>query len=54
MDEQLRDKMGRESKALASAIYSMELCINRYQDLFLSVVENKTCTLQKASGKLKA
>lgn len=37
-DEALRNKMGNESKALAMSNYSITECINKYQDLFFSLL----------------
>jgi len=37
-DESLRQKMGRESKSLANQAYSLDYCINQYQDLFMSIM----------------
>ena len=38
-NDQLRDKMGRESKELANRAYSLDSCINHYQNLFLSIMK---------------
>jgi glycosyltransferase involved in cell wall biosynthesis len=35
-NESLRDKMGKESKELASRAYSLDRCVNQYQNLFVS------------------
>lgn len=39
-NESLRDKMGRESRALAIQAYSLNGCINQYQDLFMSAIKS--------------
>jgi L-malate glycosyltransferase len=36
-DESLRERCGHESKSLVANTYSLERCINEYQNLFLSV-----------------
>lgn len=40
LDADLRDKMGKESKKMASEKYSMKRCIHDYQNLFLSMMNN--------------
>jgi glycosyltransferase involved in cell wall biosynthesis len=37
-NESLRNNMGQESKSLASRYYSLDRCINQYQDLFISTM----------------
>ena len=37
-NEELRNKMGQESLFLAKQYYSLDHCINQYQDLFMSVM----------------
>ena len=37
-NESLRAKMGQESKSLVNRIYSLDRCINQYQDLFMSTM----------------
>ena len=39
-NESLRDKMGRESRVLAIQTYSLNSCINQYQDLFMSAINS--------------
>ena len=39
-DAPLRRKFGEESKFIATSIYSLKRCINKYQDLFLSVLRD--------------
>jgi len=41
-DETLRNKMGRESILLANQAYSLDSCIDQYQDLFISVMNKQT------------
>ena len=38
-DESLRQKFGQESKSLAKGSYSLDICINMYQDLFLEILK---------------
>jgi glycosyltransferase involved in cell wall biosynthesis len=38
--DSLRQRMGHQSRRLAEGRYSMDKCINEYQDLFLSVLES--------------
>ena len=37
-NEELRNKMGQESLSLAKQYYSLDHCVNQYQDLFMSVM----------------
>lgn len=40
-NESIRQKFGKESKSMATSAYSLEHCINEYQNLFLSVSGNE-------------
>lgn len=37
-DKSLRNRTGKESKFLASQIYSLDRCIDQYEDLFISII----------------
>lgn len=46
-DESLRMRFGRESRALATGVYSLDACVKQYENLFLSVLNRTEYRFEK-------